>query len=331
MATFTVYKLHFTTPIHIGDNRDDYGVSLKTIQSDTIYAAVISCLAKLGERIPRDGELGCTVSSLFPFYQKKENANTVYFFPKPLKQSLPLLKNVEYAKKIKKVTWLDKEYFERVISGNTLFLEKKDIDDIKDEYLTGHTIGKKFIVSQVSPRVKITSRTGKEDAVPFYMDRIYFKDYSGLFFLVVGDTELLEKGLNLLQHEGIGTDRNVGNGYFIYEKDEIDIEVPTQAISALSLSMFIPENKKQLSEMLKGEIAYNYTRRGGWITTAPYNTIRKNVVHAFTPSSVFSMNIDNFTIKGKIVNLCPNIPEELGKINHPIWRNGKSIFIPFKQ
>lgn len=330
MATFTVYKLHFISPVHIGDSRDDYGISLKTIQSDTMYAAIISCLAKLGERIPNNGELGCTISSLFPFYQKNKEKDTVYFFPKPLKQTLPLLENIENAKKIKKVSWLDQKYFEREISGDTLFSQQKDINDIKDEYLTSNEIDNKFISSQVSPRVTV-SRTGKENAVPFYMDRVYFKDYSGLFFMAIGNTDLLEKGLNLLQHEGIGTDRNVGNGYFVYEKDHIDIVVPKKAVSALSLSMFIPESKEQLDEMLKGEVAYNYARRGGWITTAPYNTIRKNVVHAFMPSSVFSMKVEDYMVNGKIVDLCPDIPEEIGKVNHPIWRNGKSIFIPIKQ
>ena len=55
---FTIYKLHFTSPLHIGDARDDYSVSLKTIASDTMYAALTSCLAKLGESIPPKGDLG---------------------------------------------------------------------------------------------------------------------------------------------------------------------------------------------------------------------------------------------------------------------------------
>jgi hypothetical protein len=68
--TFLIYKLHFTTPLHLGDARDDYSVSLKSIASDTMYAALTACLAKIGKEIPPDGDLGFTIRKpgnfLFP-------------------------------------------------------------------------------------------------------------------------------------------------------------------------------------------------------------------------------------------------------------------------
>ena len=337
MAKFNIYKLHFTAPVHLGDNRDDYGISLKTIQSDTLYAAVVSCLAKMGETIPNDGDLGCTISSLFPFYQKDKDNEAVYFFPKPLKQTLPVGEQmIENAKKIKKVSWLDVDYFQKVINGTTLFENVKDLDGIKKEYLTNETIDEEFIKAQVSPRVTI-SRLGDEDAKPFYMDRVFLKDYSGLYFIIVGNTALFEKGMKLLKYEGVGTDRNVGNGYFEYEKKTIEMKLPANSDNVMSLSMFIPENREMLSSLINGEnVAYDFTRRGGWITTPPHNTIRKNYIHTFLPASIFSMQSDSLCIKGKIVDLKPEISDEitktkgLDKLSHPIWRNGKSIFIPIK-
>jgi CRISPR-associated protein Csm4 len=331
MAKFNIYKLHFTTPIHIGDNRDDYSISLKTVQSDAMYAAITACLAKLGESIPDDGDLGFTISSLFPFYQDKkadrsQEDTAVYFFPKPLKQKLPKLENVDNAKKIKKVSWIDKGYFERMLKGETLFERDEDIKDIKDAYLTGKTIDEKFISSQVTPRVTV-SRTSREDAKPFYTDRVYFKGYSGLYFIADGNKTLIEKGLQLLQYEGIGTDRNVGNGCFVFESNCIEIDLPKEGDMAMSLSMFIPENKEQLETMIGNDcVAYDFTRRGGWITTPPFNTLRKNVIHAFVPASVFVKKSIGVQVLGKIVDLSNNV---LG-ISHPIWRNGKSIFIPIK-
>ena len=339
MASFTVYKLHFTSPVHFSDNRSDYGVSLKTVQSDTLYAAVTSCLAKLGFNIPSDGDLGCAISSAFPFYQEKKGLAAVYFFPKPLRYSLPKLKNITDAKKVKKVTWLDLEYFEKVINGESLFVnEREDIDAIKNKtFLTKRPLPEAFIASQVSPRVTVPSRLGNEDAVPFYMDRVYFKDYSGLFFIAQGDCSLLEKGLNLLQYEGIGTDRNVGNGYFEYDKDTVELRFPQDSEYSLSLSMFIPESKGMLDEMLdKEKVSYDFTRRGGWITDSPYNTVRKNVIHAFLPASVFATDTDDICVKGKIVNLKPIALDDIAKTKglsgaiHPVWRSGKSIFIPIK-
>ena len=67
MATFKIYKLHFTSPLHIGDQHEDEGISLKTIASDTLQAALMACLAKIGTSIPETGELGFTLSSTFPY------------------------------------------------------------------------------------------------------------------------------------------------------------------------------------------------------------------------------------------------------------------------
>ena len=63
-ATYKLYKLHFTSPLHIADRHEDDSNSLKTIQSDTLYAALMSCLAKTGSTIPDNGDLGFTAHAL---------------------------------------------------------------------------------------------------------------------------------------------------------------------------------------------------------------------------------------------------------------------------
>lgn len=330
MATIEpiIYKLHFTTPLHLGDVRDDYGISLKTIASDTMYAALISCLAKLGREIPDNGDLGCTISSLFPYYQKDKSSEAVLFFPKPLKQIMPDSKKaVEERKKVKKVAWLDAQFFSKVLNGSQLF-DDNTIDKLDGEFLTDKEINQKFIVSQVLPRVTI-SRNGQEDAVPFYMDRIMFKDYSGLYFIADGDTSLLDHAMQLLQHEGIGTDRNVGNGYFEYEKSTMKIDLPDSSDYVMALSSFIPESKIQLQTMLGSDnVAYDFQRRGGWITTPPHNTLRKNVIHAFTAASVFKMQCNGMVTTGKVgVDLKPEINWD-DKLDHPVWRCGRALFVP---
>lgn len=324
-----IYKLHFTSPLHIGDARDDYSVSLKTIASDTMYAALISCLAKLGKTVPENGDMGCTISSLFPFYQKSKDVESTLFFPKPLKQPLPKsAKAVTERKKIKKVAWLDSFFFSKVLSGEQLFEDSAIDECIKGEFMTSKVIDKDFIKSQVSPRVAV-SRDGSKDAQPFYMDRIMFKDYSGLFFIAEGNTDLVDDAIALLQQEGIGTDRNIGNGFFEFEKSSIDIDLPEQSDFVMSLSMFIPESKEQLSGMIDSDcIAYDFQRRGGWITTPPHNTLRKNVIHAFTAASVFKKSSENLEIMGRVnVDLRPEISSK-DRLIHPVWRCGRAIFLP---
>lgn len=330
-----IYKLHFTTPLHLGDVRDDYSVSLKTISSDTIYSALISCLAKYGCDVPNNGDLGCTISSLFPFYQKEQgDDNVVLFFPKPLRQGVPDISDVSNAKKIKKILWLDSHYFCEAIKGETIFNDQS-VCDIHGDFLTKFKdLDKDFMSTSISPRVTITSRLGDDDADPFYMDRLYFKDYSGMFFIADGDVTLLEKALSFLKNEGVGTDRNVGNGFFEYdcEKDitEIELDLPDESEYALSLSSFVPETEEQLKEMLEDDnVAYDFQRRGGWITEYPYNTIRKNSVYAFVCGSVFKKNVGLVESLGKVdIDLNPEL--QFNKIGHPIWRCGRSLFIPIK-
>jgi len=291
-------------------------------------------LAKIGREIPENADLGFTISSLFPFYQKNKNSEPIYFMPKLLKQSLPDKKHQDIAKKIKKVKWLDKEFFQKQISGKELFDEEFNPHNLKGEYLTTKNIpDNEFINSQVFPRVTV-SRTGKEDAKPFYMERLFFKDYSGMFFIAEGDTELLDIAIELLKNEGIGTDRNVGNGFFEFDKKKdietnIELNLP-ESEYVCNLSMFLPESHEVAKELLNSDnVAYDFQKRGGWITTPPYGKLRKNNVYMFNEASIFkSKTINKKFVKGKIADLTPDV--EHVKFEHKIYRNGKSIFIPVK-
>lgn len=304
---FTVYRLHFTSPLHVGDAREDYGISLKTLSSDTLYAALTATLAKMGAIIPDDGDLGCVISSLFPYRKDTREADPTYYFPKPLGVRYPKDLKPEDFKKTKKMQWLDLPQFEKALYGQPVEVSKTP----------------DFIKSNVSERVSVVSRDYSEDSKPFYMDRIYFEGDSGLFFIAEGDTTMINKALPLLALEGIGTDRNVGNGFFEYERDTLSISLPHDTEYGISLSTFIPESKEQLITLLSNHSSYELQRRGGWITTPPYNSIRKNVIYAFAAGSVFS-GIQSGA--GKIVDLAPQ-----GLVlQHPIWRCGKTLVLPIK-
>lgn len=324
-----IYKLHFTSPVHLSTQRADYGISQTTIPSDTMYAALTACLAKLGEEIPNNGDLGCTISSLFPFYQKG-NGDAMYFLPRPLLSESPTAE-IKEMKKIKKVAWFEESAFNAMLAGNNPFTSF----EIKGKYLLpkGNDFGKNeknedytdFCHSQVSERVSISDRTMQSDADPFYMDRVFLREKSGLYFIAEGNTELLDKALKLLALEGIGTDRNVGNGFFEYEPTTIEMNLPDNANHILTLSSFCPESKEQLTEMLSSDKAtYELQRRGGWITTPPNQSLRKNVIYMLTAGSVLKHDANEICTLGKIVNLKP----ELSDVKHPIWRCGKALFIP---
>ena len=337
MATFKIYKLHFTAPLHISDQHDDLGNSQKIIQSDALYAALMSCLAKKGEDLPENGELGFTVSSLFPYFQKDKESAPVYFLPIPMQSKQADLTDVTKAKTVKKVQWIDSNLYSSVLSGESLFDGTDSyISYIQGNYLTKYELpedingSKEFVRSEVSQRVTLMSRTGEEDAKPFYVDKVLFRYDAGLYFIAEGDTPLLEKALHLLSMEGMGTDRNVGYGFFEYAADTLSIDLPKEGNHQLTLSLFIPESKEQLEVLLNSErVAYDFVRRGGWITTYPYMTLRKNAIYGFMPGSVFRKDDETpVTVIGKIVDLKPKTTDV--EISHHIWRNGKAIMLPIK-
>lgn len=337
MATFKVFKLHFTAPLHISDQHEDLGNSQKVIQSDTLYAALMSCLAKQGASLPEDGDLGFTVSSLFPFFQKDKDSAPVYFLPLPMRAKQTELADMSMAKKVKKVQWVDSALYSSVLSGDSLFDGKGTyLPNIQESYLTTYELpeditgSKEFMKSEVSQRVTLKSRTGEEDAKPFYVDKILFRHDAGLYFIAEGDTTLLEKALQLLSMEGIGTDRNVGYGFFDFTADTLSIDLPDSTNHQLSLSLFIPESKEQLEGLMNSDqVAYDFVRRGGWITTYPYMTLRKNAIYGFLPGSVFRKDEEkSATVIGKIVDLKPETVDV--EISHHIWRNGKAIMLPIK-
>ncbi len=338
MATYKIYKLRFTAPLHIGNHHADNSSSLRTMQSDALYAALTSCMAKTGNEVPADGDWGFTLSSMFPYYQEKADSQPVYFLPTPLQSRMPFLQGEEMskAKMVKRVQWVDTAlYADLLVAGDLFNAGHKVLDLIQGLYLTHTSLPtdrdgvKEFVHSEVVQRVVPEGRTGEEDALPYYVDRISFANESGLYFLSVGNTDVLDKALNLLAVEGIGTDRTVGFGYFQFTTDELTLSTPTNATHCVALSMLIPESEQQMQQLLSGDgVAYDFVRRGGWITTWPYTTLRKNAVYAFVPGSVFCKVAKDDCV-GKIVDLRPDIGDLTP--GHPIWRNGKSIMLPINR
>jgi CRISPR type III-A-associated RAMP protein Csm4 len=326
--TFTTYLLYFKTPLHIGDVRpDDYGKSETFIRSDTFVAAITAMLGKM-ERIAEtwNGKFDFQISSLFPFTTVENEA--VYFFPKLSKPFL-LQKEISFAKKMKKLQWIDVHYFETQLNDFPF----DDFGDDKQSHIQGAFCSKhkisKFIESQVSQRVRIPrERALDENPDPFYMERLFFKEGSGLFLLAVGDDfKLLEDALNLLQYEGLGTDRTVGNGAFEWKKKTLEILVP-EGDYCTNLSLFCPEDKSQLENMLDEKSTYDLIKRGGWITTEGFQTYRKKAIYMFAEGSIFKGNSDK---KGTPnIDLTPDATFIETQLDHKIYRSGQSIFLPVK-
>lgn len=315
----TAYFLKFDGPLHIGDHKPfSYESSEVFLRSDTIIAAIIATWAKYGhEAYIGDGKLPFKVSSAFPYFIHENNP--VPLFPRPkLAFDFPDSDST-YSKKIKKIQWLDKTCFEAQINGRIMEHWK----DMLHGDILSEISPQEFMTKQVSERVQIPRDREMADSEPFYMERIYFNE-GGLYFLAQGEhLDQLEMALDMLKEDGFGTDRNVGNGFFTWTKDQIELNLPREARHFINLGLYLPK-KEDVNDILDEHAAYDTIRRGGWITTESYLGIEKKSVQMFSEGSVF---LAKENLEG-IANL--DLRPSSYPINHPIYRCGDPIFIPVK-
>jgi CRISPR-associated protein Csm4 len=331
---FDIIRFRFTTPLHLSNIRADYGKTEKMVHSDTLHAAVMQTMAFLGMSNLISKNPGWIFSSLFPFYRDSLHQYT-YFFKKPIflsdaeKIYLSNPDNYENAKNYKKVEYVDKEGFEELLMNGYM---KPKPENIKKPLYTHQDITLEDIyASDVNPRIRKPRTLIDSDPEIFYMERIYFKPEGGLYAIVYledsSQMDHLQQIINYLGESGLGTDRNIGNGRFTTELDQIEIEIPDKANYITNLSLFLPPDKSELEEMTKDKSCWKLIKRGGWMSE-PYNTYRKKSVYMFSEGSVFKKAATDLTIMGNTANLKPELPAPMKQVENDVYRVGKSIFLP---
>ena len=347
MPKLEVIRFHFSTPLHISNERSDYGKGTMMVHSDTLTAAIYFAWNRLGhsEWIDDDANNtnGLSVSSLFPF--TTINNKFIYFLPRPFVPTVPG-NNYEadtiLRKQLKKISWIDWKTFQSLTEGKStapkaenLLGKFQSVENINPKVTD--KISNKFLVSQVVPRTAI-SRTGKEDTTIFYIERFYFKPHAGLYMLAGFNNDDERKKLlfapRLLGEEGIGTDRNIGHGKFTIETgDEFEIPELKDATHGINLGLYCPSDNDELQQMLNDEhTGYDFIQRGGWLSE-PYNNWRKRSIYMFKEGSCFKLPpqqkpVDRLLVYGKTHDVKPL--EVHPAISHNVWRSGKSIFYPIK-
>jgi CRISPR type III-A-associated RAMP protein Csm4 len=330
-----IIEMRFNAPLHIGTNRADYVQCETMLHSDKLYAAIMQAWSLLGcsAWIPENetDDLGFVLSSAFPF------SNNAYFLPRICKRFSSRLSIAQtHRKEIKKIAWLDTAFFKeecQTADGCSF-----GAGHLKGKYLTLQNIDKDFLETSVEPRVMVP-RDDSKDAEPYYLERLYFKDSanSGFYCIFEGtDTafERLKIALDILQYEGIGTDRSTGNGTFTvtyHEEHSVltmldDLQQNTETDYAVNLSLWLPDKPDTIKSFLPENdenCAYELVQRGGWVTTEKYHTYKKKSAFFFKEGSVLK-TVQR--IHGHTIDLRPNIMSE--KTTHPVWRVGKSLFVP---
>jgi CRISPR type III-A-associated RAMP protein Csm4 len=355
MSSYHLIRLHVETPLHLGTSRAEYDRAADYLHADTLYSAVIQAWAELGVQSPvfdpiaapagetLDLNLGFTLSSLFPFHGWAEGYR--YFFPAPLgllsERAGALGLSHEDQKKLKKIRFIDVALLTQLLREGPSKAMGDRISGLVSSagsgFLSASPDGfQPFYEKQTVSRNAVPPGwDSASDTVIFYMERLAFTAGSGLFGLVHCEDDVawqrLLTALRYLQDEGLGSDRHTGHGLFHLETAELPGELadllttPAQEGYRINLSLFCP-SKEELPGMIKGDhVRYRLKKRGGWIGRAPYLSLRKNGVYMFEEGGIFR---SDQVVAGKTVNLRPDLSSLGHDVSHPIYRVGRSLFLP---
>jgi CRISPR-associated protein Csm4 len=323
-------KLRFISPLHIGRGMEtDYGKSETVLHSDSLKSALFSVGLKLfpeWENAPDDFFDSFSISSCFPF------AGPEYFFPKPLlKRRFEFANTNEHlqAKKSKKIEFLSKQTFESLINNDVTLVDEKCIST-DGSFLFGTSENVRTIYkTEVQQRVAVPSDSG-EETKPYYVDRIFFNENCGLFFIASFQNDEIRKKvfavLRLLGDQGVGTDKSVGNGQFDFDQDQdvesIEFNITTKSNHWIALGLYLPE-KTEFESLDLDKSSWQLIKRGGYMggsSNFSFFSLRKKNIFMFSESSVFAAS--NCPI-GKLIDLKPDWNEPM----HPVWRDGRPLFL----
>jgi CRISPR type III-A-associated RAMP protein Csm4 len=322
-----IIKLKFEGGLHLAKGKNVYDESASLLHSDTLKSALFACALQLygQDQIKEDFLDGFTLSSAYPFLRDE------FFFPKPFAriQEFADLDEGKQPKKLKKISFMGQSYFEDLINGGKNKLETGHL--LEGGSYISEKIAKKnvqLVQSDVQQRVAIPP-DHRGDGRPYFVDRLFFHPDAGLYFMIQYADEQMKPylmgALRLLGDQGIGTDRNVGNGHFSIEEAMITLQTPEQADRNLLLSLYCPQRKELNAESLQHS-SYQLIKRGGYMASAANVnniTLRKRSVYMFTEGSVFPVSAQ---LVGKRLDLKP----EISTVNHSVWRDGRAFFIPMK-
>jgi CRISPR-associated protein Csm4 len=317
---FNVYKLYFKTALHLSRGKNNsYESSDHVLHSDTIKSALYATMRLLisDEVLLQQFLEQVTVSSAFPFTD--DASQTTYWLPRPLNYRSDR-ETPDNRKEYKKINYVLATQMAKILSGQH-----------PDDFLDAQGKSKQPEIWQRDTTQRVKINYG-DDSEPFYLEKLYPKnpETSGLYFIVQGDfdSKILHATLNLMGENGIGLQKNLGNGQFRWTTQEsgLQLEVPEKRTHWVNLSLFRP--KRAAVEAILDKSTYQFMKRGGWIASSGndrFLSIRKKAIMMFTEGSVFAFG--DAAATGVIENLRPDWDDTENKL-HPIYRDGKAIFLP---
>ncbi len=321
-----IYKLQFQGSTHFGDTGIDLENVSEWLSSDTLFSALVNAIyttkvaysaTEFVEKFKDDPPF--LISSLFLYYKDS------FYLPRPLSDDkiAPDLKNT-MGKELKKIKWLNTDGFLKWIKGDLT------VDDIKAINLDQEKYKRAFIIER-RPRVTLDRATQNSNI--YHTGYVYFKEKAGLYGVVafkdITAKETFQTLLRILGEIGLGGEKTYGCGMF---KVELLHEVSGNFKSLFEgdldrytlLSLYHPsENEK--AEITDNLLAYDLTRKKGWISSGRYALpLKRKSVGFFSEGSVLKKQL-----KGCLVDVTPDsVSSEM--LKHRVYRYGYALTAPLR-
>lgn len=317
------YMLKFQSPLHLGID----GIGSEKIEdclhSDTIFSAVVTCWKMLFED---DIDLLChtpgfKISSAFPYIGENK------FYPVPI----GALDDIMSDKKEDLKEWRKLKYIPEDLLIRYLTKGKFDFDDLK--ILKGQyadLFQEKFGQEFERPRVTVCRISSSVlDGGYFHSRDFVFNENSGYYFLADFDDQptqdKFDAALRLLGDNGIGADRNVGRGQFVFDKQKIDsFSRPAPGQKALLLSLYFP-SKEEVNDGVLDKSFYTIVSRYGYVAAFGIGNIRRKKINMLAEGSVIGG-------KGKRAGMIKKVVDknEFQGLLFNVYRNGVGFFVAIK-
>lgn len=319
--SYYLYKLRFSTPLHIGESRLAAGLESAQLNicADTLFSALCHTILQMDgqQRLmdlvekARAGDI--LFSDTFPY------KGDVLYIPRPYMPSQTNREiDVARRKLIKKLSYLPLpmlDDFLGSISG------KNDFDP--------QTIDNYFAESTVDTKVNLTG----EEPSPYAVAGVSFYEGCGLYGIIKADQSQFAYLMKVMRFLGLGgIGGKISSGYGKFELEEaVPLDGTTANDSAggqllkqllekqpsdyyIALTTSLPTDE-ELDQALT-DATYKLVRRGGFMYSTDLTTpMKKQTQYCFCAGSVFKSRF-----QGDVYNVAHQAP-------HPAYRYLKPIFL----
>ncbi len=351
-------KIIFTLP-----HQAKFSFSTLPLGSDTLFAALANCAALLygPQEAPKIIENFPSFSSLFLGVDilLKDKKTRLYFYPRPhmgfkinKEEKNNTFDPVKDRKKLKKVQFVSEGVFtsmlldfnleawqkeqknithyslmEKAQIAHNFAFQKEELPPNLENKVLEALLKQSFLSQYLETKNSLNRLSGaseeffEEEGIELKhieLEEITLKPF---FFCLAQTQEIstpLKACLNLLCEEGLGAYRTTGKG--ILEKVEIEQAPNFHSKVWVNLSLVFPK-EEELS--LENCIAYDLTKRGGFVFWQGGTTTRKPVLRYFKEGSVFLNPLQGIRLKETL----PLFLKSGSQQEITLYINGKALMV----